>query len=141
MPELKVSTGMPAATAFLIEGMSASGVTRVVAMPSTLESMAFWISTACLLASGSEEYFRVDAGVLGGLVGAGLDPVPEGVTRRLVGDHGEGVAGVAATTPPPPVDVVLGAPPLLQAAEGEGGGRGHAGCDGQALASPSRSHR
>ena len=54
-------------------GMSASGVTRVVAMPSTLESMAFWIRTACLVASGSEEYFRVDAGVLGGLLGPGLD--------------------------------------------------------------------
>ncbi len=60
MPELKVSTGMPAASAFLIVGMSASGVTRVVAMPSTLESMAFWISTACLAASGSEEYFKVE---------------------------------------------------------------------------------
>ena len=46
--------------AFLMVGMSASGVTRVVAMPSTLESMAFWMRTACLVASGSAEYFSVD---------------------------------------------------------------------------------
>jgi hypothetical protein len=45
IPELKVSTGIPAAVAFLMVGMSASGVTRVVAMPSTLESMAFWMRT------------------------------------------------------------------------------------------------
>src|SRR6185312_9794515 len=38
-------------------------------------------------------------GVLGRLVGARLDPVPEGVTRSLVGDHREGVAGVPAATP------------------------------------------
>jgi hypothetical protein len=57
---LKLSTGMPAATAFLTVGMSASGVTSVVAMPSTFESIAFWIRTACFVASGSAEYFRVD---------------------------------------------------------------------------------
>ena len=31
----------------------------VVAMPSTLESTAFWISVACLAGSGSLEYFSV----------------------------------------------------------------------------------
>ena len=41
------------------------------------------------------------ASVLGGLLGAGLDPVPERVAGRLVGDHGEGVAGVAAATAAP----------------------------------------
>ena len=39
---------------------------------------------------------QVDAVVLGGLLGSGLDLVPEGVTRSLVGDHGDGVAGVVA---------------------------------------------
>ena len=60
VPELKLSTGMPAAIAFFTVGIRASGVTRVVAIPSTFESIAFWISTACLLASGSAEYFNVD---------------------------------------------------------------------------------
>ena len=60
MPELKLSTGIPAATAFFTVGIRDSGVTSVVAMPSTFESIAFWISTACLVASGSAEYFSVD---------------------------------------------------------------------------------
>ncbi len=60
MPELKLSTGIPASTAFFTVGIRASGVTSVVAMPSTFESIAPWISTACLLASGSAEYFSVD---------------------------------------------------------------------------------
>ena len=51
---------MPASTAFFTVGTRASGVTRVVAMPSTFESMAPWIRVACLLASGSAEYFSVD---------------------------------------------------------------------------------
>src|SRR6478736_91941 len=49
-----------APSAFFTVGIRASGVTSVVAMPSTLESIAFWIRTACLVASGSEEYFRVE---------------------------------------------------------------------------------
>ena len=60
VPELKLSTGIPASTACLTFGMSASGVTSVVAMPSTWESIAFWMRTACLVASGSAEYFSVD---------------------------------------------------------------------------------
>jgi hypothetical protein len=32
----------------------------VVAIPLTFESTALWISWACLLASGSAEYFRVE---------------------------------------------------------------------------------
>ena len=60
MPELKLSTGMPAATAFFTLGIRASGVTRVVARPSTFASMAPWMRVACLVASGSAEYLSVD---------------------------------------------------------------------------------
>ena len=59
MPELKATTGIFALSALCTAPLSASGVARVVAMPSTLESTAFWISVACLAGSGSLEYFRV----------------------------------------------------------------------------------
>ena len=60
MPELKPTTGIFASVAALATApASASGVTSVVAMPSTLLSTAFWMSTACLSASGSLEYFSV----------------------------------------------------------------------------------
>ena len=59
MPELKATTGISAASAVFTAPASASGVASVVAMPSTLESTAFWISVACLAGSGSLEYFSV----------------------------------------------------------------------------------
>ena len=59
MPELKPTTGIFASVAALTAPARAAGVTRVVAMPFTLESTAFWIRVACLVASGSLEYFRV----------------------------------------------------------------------------------
>ena len=40
--------------------LSASGVARVVAMPSTLESTAFWMRVACFAGSGSLLYFSVE---------------------------------------------------------------------------------
>ena len=46
---------MPAASAFLSDGISASGVTRVLAMPSTFEFTAASMRVACLVASGSAE--------------------------------------------------------------------------------------
>jgi hypothetical protein len=61
-----------------------------------LESTAFWISTACLDASGSLEYFRVMPSSFGGLLGACLDLVPERVARRLVRDERDRVARVVA---------------------------------------------
>ena len=60
MPELKATVGIFAVTADWTAPLSASGVARVVAMPSTLESTAFWISVACLAGSGSLLYFSVD---------------------------------------------------------------------------------
>ena len=48
------------------------------------------------LGSGSLRVLQVDAVVLGGLVRARLDLVPERVTRSLVGDHRDRVAGVVA---------------------------------------------
>ena len=97
MPELNPTTGIPASVADFTAPASASGVTRVVAMPSTLESTAFWISCACLSAAGSLEYFSVMPVSLAACCGAGPDLVPEGVARGLVGDHGDRVARVAAT--------------------------------------------
>ena len=67
-------------------------------MPSTLESTAFWISVACLAGSGSLLYFSVTR-CPWRPARARLDLVPEGVAGGLVGDHGEGVARVAAATP------------------------------------------
>src|SRR3954447_2175546 len=46
-------------------------------------------------------------GVLGRLLSPRLDPVPEGVPRGLVGDHGEGVARVPATASAAGVVVAL----------------------------------
>ena len=59
MPELKATVGIFAATADWTAPLSASGVASVVAMPSTLESTAFWIRVACLAGSGSLLYFSV----------------------------------------------------------------------------------
>ena len=58
MPELNATTGISASFASFTAPARASGVASVVAMPSTLESMAFWIRVACLAGSGSLEYFR-----------------------------------------------------------------------------------
>ena len=58
MPALNTTPGMPASVAFCRAGPTASGLASVTAMPSTLLSMAFWISVACLPESGSLEYFR-----------------------------------------------------------------------------------
>ena len=71
MPELKPSTGMPAATAFFTVGIRASGVTSVVAMPSTLESMAFWISVGLLGGIGVGRVLQRRPGVLGRLLRTG----------------------------------------------------------------------
>ena len=60
MPELKPTSGIPASVADFTAPARASGVTRVVAMPSTLESTAVWISCACLSAAGSLEYCSFD---------------------------------------------------------------------------------
>jgi hypothetical protein len=59
MPALKATTGMPASTAFLTVGPIAGGSGRVTAMAATLASIAFWIRVACLLESGSEEYWSL----------------------------------------------------------------------------------
>ncbi len=59
IPELKATTGIFASVAVFTAPARASGVASVVAMPSTLESTAFWISVACLLGSGSLEYLRL----------------------------------------------------------------------------------
>ena len=50
-----MTTGIPAATAFLIVGQMAAGLGSVTAMPSTLLLIADWIRVACLVGSGSLE--------------------------------------------------------------------------------------
>ena len=54
-----MTTGMPAALAFWMVGHSAPGLGSVTAMPSTLLLIASSISWACLVGSGSLEYFSV----------------------------------------------------------------------------------
>ena len=46
-----MTTGIPAATAFLIDGQIACGLGSVTAMPSTLLLIASWISVACWVGS------------------------------------------------------------------------------------------
>jgi hypothetical protein len=58
MPAVNATTGMPAAMAFFTAGAMAGGSGSVTAMPSTLLSMALWMSVACLPESGSEEYLK-----------------------------------------------------------------------------------
>jgi hypothetical protein len=58
MPELRPTTGIPASLAAFTAPASASGVTSVVAIASTLLSTALWMSCACFEASGSLEYLR-----------------------------------------------------------------------------------
>src|SRR3954453_18809703 len=58
MPALNATTGMPAAMAFFTAGAMAGGSGSVTAMPSTLLSMAIWMSVACFPESGSEEYLK-----------------------------------------------------------------------------------
>src|SRR5262249_60925236 len=50
-PALNMTTGIPAATAFLIVGQMAAGLGSVTAMPSTLLLIASWIRVACLVGS------------------------------------------------------------------------------------------
>ena len=115
MPPFSTTPGMPASAAFCRAGPTASGVASVTAMPSTSLSIAFWTSVACLPESGSLEYFSVDAVLLGCLLGAGADPVPERGARVLVGDHRDGVARAGRRRRRTAPGVVLGAALLLQA--------------------------
>jgi hypothetical protein len=54
-----MTTGMPAALAFLMLGHSAPGLGSVTAMPSTLLLIASSISWACWVGSSLLEYFSV----------------------------------------------------------------------------------
>ncbi len=54
-PELRPTTGMPAFSALPMTPLSASGLARVTAMPSTFWSIAFWTRLAWLPAFGSAE--------------------------------------------------------------------------------------
>src|SRR5207244_1163072 len=54
-PELNATTGIFAVLAFLTAPASASGFERVMAIPLTLLSIAFWTSVDCFAASGSLE--------------------------------------------------------------------------------------
>ena len=86
MPELIVMTGMPAATAALTLDSSPSGLAIETTMPSTLSATARVDQLGLLGRVGVGGVLHVDAVVLAGALGAGLDPVPEGVARPAVGD-------------------------------------------------------
>src|SRR5512132_3046808 len=89
MPALKATTGMPASTAFFTAGASVAGVGRVTAMPSTLASIALWIRVACLLASGSAEYWNLMLS-LAAAAWAPLRMMSQKVSPGgVVGDHGD----------------------------------------------------
>ena len=135
MPELNPTTGIFAALAALTAPASASGVTSVVAMPLTFESTAFWIRVGLLRRIGVVRVLQGDALVLGGLLRPGLDLVPEGVTGRLVGDHGDRVTrapGRVATGPG------VGGGDLLAAAAACGHGQSHDGRHAQQLGASAR---
>ena len=57
-PGLNATTGIPASAAFFATGITASGLDRVTAMPSTLLSIAFCTSVACSGPCSLFEYFR-----------------------------------------------------------------------------------
>jgi hypothetical protein len=119
IPELKPTTGIPASIADLTAPARASGVTRVVAMPLTLESTAFWMRTACLGASGSLEYFRVTPVSLAACwapfltLSQNVSPGVSWVMKAIVYPE------LPAALPPPPVVLssVFSRPPPEQAAE------------------------
>ena len=108
------------------------GSSSVVAMPSTSESTAFWISVACWPGLRVVGVLEVDAVVVGGLLGTGLDLVPEGVARRLVGDHRDGVAGVV----PRATTSVLVALEVRAAAGHAAGGQEDCECGGREEQAP-----
>ena len=53
MPESNITTGTSAVFADLTTSSRADGPAAVIAIPSTLESIAFWTSMACFVKSGS----------------------------------------------------------------------------------------
>ena len=87
-PELIVMTGTPAETAALMLVLEAVGVGhRDDETVGARRRRRCRSACACLPASGSRLVLQVDAVVLAGLLGAGLDDVPERVARGAVGDH------------------------------------------------------
>src|SRR3954464_8729558 len=111
-PELIVTTGMPASTAAAMDSWSGEGFLGRVRVGHRPPDPVY-----VLVDRGVDELrlpLRIavapvvdrDAQVLAGRLGPILHDVPEGATRRTVGDHGEGaVAPTAASTgtfPPEP---------------------------------------
>ena len=101
MPLLMATVGMPASVAFCREGPMASGLGIVLAMASTLLSIAFWMSVACLPTSGSLEYFRVTpcclaaCSALARIRSKNVSPGPSGVITAIV-------YCLPSEVPPPP---------------------------------------
>src|SRR3954469_16018771 len=116
MPALNATTGMPAASAFLIAGSIAGGSGIVTAIPSTLESIADWIRLAWLPEDGSDEYLNStlsfpDAAVAPlRMMSQNVSPGAPCVTIAIVSF---GVLALPAAAPPAaPVSAAL-APELL----------------------------
>ena len=92
-PELTVITGMPAFSARATTAFIASGLASVTIRPSTCWSIAACTSCACWSPWSLLEYRKLMLSFCGGLLGAALHDVPEGVAGPGVGDHGELPAG------------------------------------------------
>ena len=86
-----------ASVADLTAPARASGVTKVVAMPVHLGIHRGLDQPGLLVGGRIVGVLQLRPGVLRRLLRARPDLVPEAVTRRLMGDHRDGVAGVAAT--------------------------------------------
>ena len=89
MPELKATTGIPAATACATAGFSGvgrgqrDGDARHLAVDRVLDQVAL------LGAFFVRRVLQLDVVLLRGGLGALADEIPEGVARRFVGDHGD----------------------------------------------------
>src|SRR5471030_1505605 len=102
MPELKATTGILALVAAATASSRASCVTRVVAMPSTRLSTAFWMSTACLSGCGSLEYFSVTLSLAAAAFAPALilsQNVSPGVSCVIIAMVSRGVFATPAATP------------------------------------------
>src|SRR3978361_1119528 len=108
---------MPAALAFKIVGRRASGLGVIPAIPSTLASIAAWISVACLVTSPSPEYSKstlsLAAAAFAPLMMVSKNASPAGAWLIIAIFMG----GVVAAGPAPELSLLLGAaPPPLHAA-------------------------
>src|SRR5580693_4858385 len=114
-----MTTGMPAALAFWMVGHSAPGLGSVTAMPLTLLLIASSISWACLVGSGSLEYFSVMLSLAAAAVAPALmmsQNVSPGEAWVIIATVKFFVLAWPAATPVPPLAAASAAflPPVAE---------------------------